>query len=557
MDTTNNTKRPQKRAGSGGFRIAVGMGFVGLALLGAFLAGTLPRLRRGAELSAPAQTMSDTVPAVNVVMPEPIGGSELRLPGSVQAIEETAIGARTNGYLRRRYVDIGAKVKAGQLLAEIEAPEVEQELRQAQAETVKSEAGAGQAQAEIARLQAGVAQARMETTRFQAQVEQERAESARAEARLAQVRALSANTRARLALAERNVEGKQADLEQSQARLAIASKTWKRWQQLGQEGAVSAQEVDERQSTYDAAVANVRSAEAAVRSARADVEAARETLNASEADITAAQADVTSSKQSVRAAQAAVQANESNVQAAREAVRAGQQGLAASRATIRSSKANVQRVAVLQGFERIVAPFDGVITSRNVDTGTLISAGGPATSGSELRAGLFGIARTDTLRIQVNVPQSAIAGIRPGLPARVTIREFPGKTFQGQVFHSAGALDANSRTRLTEVRIANPNGQLLPGMYAEVQFALPDSGSHSVFRIPAGALVVGPAGTRVVTATTENRAHYLPVQIGRDFGTHVEVLSGLTGKEQLVLNPSDALKEDAPVRATPLPSSPP
>ena len=554
MDILNTTnKRPEKSSSPTGFRIVAGMGAIGIAFVGAYLVGTLPRLHRRAELSAHAQAIRETIPTVSVVSPQRVRGTDLQLPGSIEAIEETSIGARTSGYLRRRLVDIGVKVKAGQTLAEIEAPEVEQELRQAQAETVKSEAGAGQAEAEIARLQAGVAHTRMETTQLQAQVEQTRAESARAEAQLAQARATSANARARLALARQNVEGKQADVEQMQARLVIAGKSLKRWQQLGQEGAVSAQEVDERQSTYDAAEAGVRSAEAAVRSSRADVDAAQETLNATQADITAAEAQVNSTRQTVRAAQAGVEANESNVQAAREAVHAGQQGLAASRATIRSSEANMQRMAVMRGFERVVAPFDGVITSRNVDTGALISAGGANSGGSMTHTGLFGIARTDTLRIQVNVPQSAIAGIRPGQIARVTIREFPGRTFQGRVFRSAGALDAGSRTRLTEVHLANPDGMLVPGMYANVQFAVPANESHTAFRIPAGALVVGPAGTRVVTVTAENHAHYIPVQVGRDFGTDIEIVSGLSGKEQLVINPSDALKEATTLHTTPLP----
>jgi RND family efflux transporter MFP subunit len=553
--TSINQQRESGRTERGavaGWRIAVGIGIAGLVFGGAFLAGTLPRLKRSMELTAQAQTVNAAVAEVNFVTPTRVGGSELLLPGNIQAVEETSIGARTGGYLRRRYVDIGTRVKAGQLLAEIEAPEVEQELQQAQAETVKSEASAGQAAAEIARLQAGVAQAQLETTRLQSQVEQAQAESSRAEATLAHVRAVSANARAGLALAQQNVEGKQADLEQAQAKLAIAAKSLKRWQQLGQEGAVSVQEVDERQSTFDAAQAAVRSAEAAVRSSRADADAARETLNASIADIKAAEAEVNASRQSVRAAQAAVQTNGANVQAARAAVRAGRESEAASQAGIRSSEANARRIAILHGFERVVAPFDGVITSRNVDTGALISPGDVAGSGAH--GGLFGIVRTDLLRIRVNVPQSVVTGIQPGQSARVLVREYPGARFQGQVVRSAGALDENSRTRQTEVRLANRDGKLLPGMYADVQFAVSADANHPTFRIPAAALSVGPAGTRVVCVTAEEHAHYLPVQVGRDFGAEVEIVGGLSGKERLVLNPSDSLQEGAPLHATRMPS---
>jgi RND family efflux transporter MFP subunit len=525
---------------------------IGCLLIGGVLGiGIAPRLQRSGTLKAATGSPEAAAVTVNVVTPRRAAATGLLLPGSIEAIEETTIGARTSGYLRRRFVDIGSRVREGQLLAEIDSPEVDQQFRQAQAEASRSRAGVGQAQAEVARLQAVVAQTQSETTRLQANEEQARAEGARAEAKLAQARAASANARARLALSRQNLEGRRADLVQAQARLAIAEKTFRRWQALVEEGAVPQHDVDERQSTVEATQAAVRAAEAAVRSGQADVEAAQEMVNASEADIAAAQADVSSSRQNIRAAQAAVRSNLSTVRAAEASVEASRQNTSAAKAAVRSSQANVQRFAVLRSFERVVAPFDGVITSRNVDTGALINAGGsPGGEGgsgsSTPRSGLFGIARTDTLRIRIQVPQTFVTSVRPRQNAVITVREFPRRKFEGTVFRIAGALDSASRTLLTEIRLPNRDRRLVPGMYADVRLA-PRGGEGSL-RVPANTLILGAEGPRVAIVTRKNRVHLQSVQLGRDYGTEVEITNGLRGNEQLISNPTDNLQENTPVQ---------
>src|SRR5258708_10940588 len=303
--------------------IAGGM-FVAFLLLAI---GIVPRLRQGAELVAVAQTANNDSRIVSVVTPHRASEGDHTLPGNTQAIQEATLYARASGYLSRRFVDIGSRVKAGQVLAVIESPEVDQQLLQARADSAKSQAGIGQAQADFARLQAGVVQsqadssrlqavviqAQSETTRLLVTVEQARSDLAKAQAKLAQARATSANAKAKVSQANQVQEQRKADLAQMQARLSVAGKTLKRYKQLVQEGAVSVQDMDEKQSIYDAAFASVSAALAAISSAEADVEAAKETVNATQADVEAAQADVNSSRQSIQATQAASRSTQANV----------------------------------------------------------------------------------------------------------------------------------------------------------------------------------------------------------------------------------------------------
>lgn len=538
------------QAASGG-RAALGLGVLGLALAGIVMSGALPRLRHGAEMAAEAQQAVQTDPTVNVVAPTRATGSSLLLPGNIQAEEETVVYARTSGYLRRRFVDIGAKVRAGQILAEIESPEVDQQLRQAQADTLRSEAGTGQALAETARLKAAVAQAVSDASRLRANLEHALSAKTRAEAKLAEVQASASNARAQLALAQQNVEGKKADLQQEQAHLDIADKTSKRWQNLAKQGAVSQQDADERLATYLSNKASVRSSESAILSAQAQVEAAQQSVHAAESQIAGAKVDVKTSEQDILAARAALASGEANVQAARESVRAGQQNVAASQAGTQSSRANVQRVGILKSFEQVTAPFSGVITARNVDTGALINAGSTGdASATTSKSGLFGLARTDTLRIRVNVPQSAFLAIRAGQPAKVVVQEYPGREFAGTVSRIAGAMDPSSRTIATEVTLPNRDGKLIPGMYAQVKFDLPQATS---LRLPASTLLTDSAGTKIAVVLG-NKVHFLPVKTGRDFGTEVEIASGVPADAQVVVSPSAALKEGATVHPVALPA---
>src|SRR5438876_747842 len=192
----------------------------------------------------------------------------------------------------------------------------------------------------------------------------------------------------------------------------------------------------------------------------------------------------------------------------------------AGRATVNADEANVRLLLELQSFQKVYAPFDGIITVRNVDPGSLISAG--STTGT---TELFTLAQVDILRIFVFVPQSYAPDIKVGQTADVSVRELPGRVFQGTVARTAGAIDATSRTLLTEVHVPNPDGLLLSGSYATVRFKV--QRPNPSLLVPQSALLIDASGVRVAVVNADGTLHYQPVQIGRDFGNDVEVLSGV------------------------------
>jgi RND family efflux transporter MFP subunit len=345
--------------------------------------------RHRAEAALARETESDAQIAVATTRPQPFGStSELVLPGNLQANYEAPIYARTNGYLKRWLVDIGARVRKGQLLAEIEAPEVDQQLRQAQ-----------------------------------------------------------------------------ADLATAQANRAIAEVTAARWKHLRASDSVSKQEADEKIS--------------------------------------------------------AAQASEAQVEAA---------------------DANVRRLHDLAGFERIVAPFDGVITARNTDIGQLINAG--SGSGAEL----FRIADMQRLRLYVRVPQVDAASMRQGLAARLRLPDRPGETYQATLATTSSAIDPATRTLTVELFVNNASGALLPGEYVEVHFELPPGAEGSAFRLPANVLLFRDDGLHVATVDAHDHVVMKPVAIGRDFGSSIEIVSGLSADDDVILSPPDSLTDGARVR---------
>jgi RND family efflux transporter MFP subunit len=405
-------RRPHKPSSA---RIALG-GMVLLALLCGLLAlGILPRIQRGAELAASAKTIERGIVLVSVVKPHRApAGVDILLPGSMQAIEEASIYARANGYLRRRLVDIGDRVRQGQLLAELDSPETDQELRQA------------------------------------------RADQARAEAALAQAR---------------------ANLAQSNANLSFARVTAERFKNLEKDGVVAHQEADDKQTV----------------------------LNARTADVDAMGAAIT-----------------------------------AAQSAIVSSQANVQRLQELQSFEKVTAPFDGVITERNTERGDLIASG----SGTAAKP-LYKIARADTLRIFIEVPQANVGSVRVGQPAQVRVQEMPNRVFSGKVVRTANALEQATRTLLTEIHVNNADYKLMPGMYAQVTLGIHRAEPPLI--VPANTLVIRSEGPRIAVVGADSKVHYQKVQLGRDYGAQVEILSGLEGSEALVVNATDDLREGAPV----------
>jgi RND family efflux transporter MFP subunit len=373
--------------------------------------GAFPRLARQRDALAAVREAPVTHPVVTLIhakQGEPT--SELVLPGNIEPLYSANLYARTDGYLERRNVDIGARVKAGQVLAVISSPEVDQQLMQARATLAQSEAALEQAR---------------------------------------------------------------AAMQQAKANAELARLTKERDLPLGQQRAISQQIVDGAVQAYDARVADV---------------------SAATANITAAEANVT------------------------------------------ANRANVSRLQQMQGFERIVAPFDGVITQRNVERGDLVSTGNAA-GGKPL----FSIAQSGTLRIQVDVPQSEAVNIQDGQKASVDVKERLGRAYTGTVIRNAGALNNAARTMLTEVQVDNSDASLLPGMYAQVKFTLPEQRTSLI--VPTSSLVVDHSGMHVVTIDANHTVRFVPVTIGKDMGKEVEILNGLRGPEPLVSSPSDLLNE--------------
>jgi RND family efflux transporter MFP subunit len=373
--------------------------------------GTLPRIARQREALAAVREAPATHPVVTLIHPtkgEPT--SELLLPGNIEPLYSANLYARVAGYLDRRNVDIGSKVKAGQILAVISSPEVDQQLLQARATLAQSEASLQQAR---------------------------------------------------------------AALEQAKANAELTRLTKERDLPLGEQHAISQQIVDSAVQSNNARVADV---------------------SAADANITAAEANVT------------------------------------------ANRANVSRLQQMQSFERIVAPFDGVITERNVERGDLVSTGNSAGSKP-----LFSIAQSGTLRIQIDVPQSEAVNIKDGQKASVDVKERMGRAYTGTVIRNAGALDNAARTMLTEVQVDNTDASLLPGMYAQVKFTLPEQRTSLI--IPTSSLVIDHSGMHVVTVDPSHTIHFVPVTIGKDMGKEIEILNGLRGSESLVASPNDLLNE--------------
>jgi RND family efflux transporter MFP subunit len=214
--------------------------------------------------------------------------------------------------------------------------------------------------------------------------------------------------------------------------------------------------------------------------------------------------------------------------------------LSAVKATAESSAANMRRLEQLQSFEKIYAPFDGIITARNTDIGALIDAGAN-TQPKEL----FHITAIRTLRVYVSIPEVYSRAARPGAPATLTLDEFPGQTFHGTLVRNANSIDIASRTLLVEVDVDNPTGQLLPGAYVFVHLKLPDE-THSV-TIPSNTLIFRKEGLQVGLVRS-GKAELVPVKIGHDYGNAVEIVSGLQPTDAVIVDPSDSLVAGLPVR---------
>jgi RND family efflux transporter MFP subunit len=334
------------------------------------------------------KTLEQSVPSVSVIHPK--RGEmkeEISLPGNIQAFVDAPVYARTSGYLKKWYFDIGSRVKTGQLLADIDSPEIDQQLYQAKAQ-----------------------------------------------------------------------------LATSQANLKLAEITMNR--DLGMmKDAIPRQDVDNAIGAYEA-----------------------------------------------------------------------------GKATVESMAANVKHLEQLVAFEKVFAPFDGLITARNTDTGQLVNAGNGGTAQE-----LFRLSSTDKLRIFISVPQSYSHAAAPGVYADLTLIESPGRHYMGKVARNTGMIDPATRTLLTEVDIENTSGQLMPGAYAEVHLKLPAGTAALV--VPVTALIFRAEGLQVAVVRNGNRAEMVHVTQGRDFGTEVEITSGITAQDSVIINTPDSLTSGAEVKA--------
>jgi RND family efflux transporter MFP subunit len=350
-----------------------------LVFAGTFAYRIISRLRDAATVRA--ETTQMAVPSVSVATPErsaPL--QEVVLPGNVQPFISAPIYARTNGYLKTWYADIGAHVKKGQLLAVIETPEVDQQLQQSR-----------------------------------------------------------------------------SNLATSEANLKLSEITKNRYQGMLATHAVAQQDVDNAVGTYNA--------------------------------------------------------NKSIVQA---------------------NQANVKQLETLQSFEKIYAPFNGIITARNTDVGQLISAG----NAGGVKTDLFHISQPGKLRVYVNVPEQYSQTATPGLTATLTLAEFPGRQFQGKLVRTSDSINYATRTLIAEIDVNNPTGELLSGAYTEVHLKVP--GQASSYLVPVSALIFRSQGLQV--AVVKNSSAVLtPVTPGHDFGEKIEIVSGLQGNDTVIVNPPDSI----------------
>ncbi len=218
-------------------------------------------------------------------------------------------------------------------------------------------------------------------------------------------------------------------------------------------------------------------------------------------------------------------------------------GYAQAQANLAAADANVRRLEQMESFKHIYAPFSGVLTKRNVDVGALINAGAGGSGGQKE---LFDVAQVDPLRVYISVPQSYAPSIKAGQKAYLQLDEYPGQKFLGKVVRSADAIDPATRTLLTEVDVPNRDGKLLPGSYGQVYFEVPVKIER--ITIPANALLFRADGPQAAVVGEDGKVHLKTVEIGRDFGTSVEILGGLNPEDQIVLNPADSLEEGQPVR---------
>lgn len=573
----SNTGLPARRNGgtAGGGKTGLALVFGVILIGGAFYYGMAPRIKRTARLKQVTHSEVSRKPDVQVITPVASVGGDVVLPGTTEAIEDTVVAARASGYVSKRLADIGDHVQAGQVLAIIESPDSDQQLYQAQAQSAQAHALTKQAQADLANKRANVSLTSSNVRQAEANVEQSKAQIADARARLAQLTAAHGTAEAQLDAAQHLVDIKKAAVVQAETQKHLAELTYKRYKSLLDGGFVALQDVDQAEAALKSAVASVQSAQADLEAATASVKGAVQQVASASANVKSGEAQVLAAERSLTATSATVASTRANVEAARANVDLGKSTVQANQEAERANKFNESHFAILTGFEKVTAPFTGVITARNIEVGTLVGGGavggaaggaasaqgstyslGSATGGNTAPnaaagGGLFGLARTDTIRILVSVPQSYARTVRTGQPARVEIREFPGKPIVGVVAHVSGALDTNSRTLLTEIHIDNKSGAILPGMFAQVHLGLKTT--SNAYTIPASSVLYDSMGTRVMAIDQDGALKFVPVKIAKDYGQTIDIAEGVSSADQLVAAPSDEMVDGERVNPVPIP----
>lgn len=412
---THPSPRPARDGKPGARPLLLFFAALAIVIAAAILAGFLPRTARNKTIAAAAEKGAAQLPVV-LASPAHFAKSKdgIDLPGDAQALVESPIFARASGYMKSRLVDIGDRVKAGQLMAEIETPELDQQISQARAALAQSQAA---------------------------------------------------------------LKELEADIELSRANLDLAKVTLDRWQRLSAKGAVSRQEFDEKHADFDVKKAQTDRAEAS---------------------------------------------------------------LATAQETVRASDANLKRLQEMKGFASVTAPFDGIVTERLLDIGTLINAGNDG-NGKEM----FRVAKLTPLRIVVNVPQAYVEQIHPHQTAQLRVEELPSQVFPAEVERIANALDSSSRAMLVILRTPNESGVLYPGMYVQVHFA--SGATKQALRVAGDAVMLSKEGPRVAMVDANGVVHFRQVSIGEDLGAEIEILSGLREGELVVSNPADVVQDGARV----------
>jgi RND family efflux transporter MFP subunit len=404
--------QPSKQPAKPGVRPLLVFFFALACVVGAAIAvGILPRLtHQKAMLAAPEKSAQQRPIVIASPAHFTVSKDGIDLPGDLQALIESPIFARADGYMKTRLVDLGDRVKAGQLMAEIETPEIDQQITQARASLAQSQAA---------------------------------------------------------------LKELQADIELSRANMNLSKVTLERWDHLATKGAVSKQEHDEKRADYDVKKAQTDRAEAS---------------------------------------------------------------LATAQETVHASEANLKRLQEMKGFANVTAPFDGIVTERLIDIGTLINSGNDGISKE-----MFRVAKLAPLRIFVNVPQTYVQQIHPGQTAQLRVQELPNQVFPAQVVRISNSLDMASRAMLAILMTPNTAGTLYPGMYVQVHFAA--GKSTPLLRVPGDTVMVTKSGPRVAVVGADNIVHFRPVKLGEDLGSEVEIVSGLREGELVISNPGDSVQE--------------